>query len=72
MSVCKSCGANIWWAKTLAGTAMPLDAEPSPEGTVIVVLGISRVLGKGEVTDHTRYVPHFITCPNAASHRRKA
>jgi DNA polymerase III epsilon subunit-like protein len=58
---CKSCGAAILWAKTPAGKAMPLDAEPQKR----IVLG--RVTGEAHVLD--TYVPHWATCPSAAQHR---
>lgn len=36
MSTCRSCGAEVLWAKTRAGKAMPVDPEPTAEGNVLV------------------------------------
>ena len=37
MSSCSRCGAEITWLRTAKrDKAMPLDAEPTPTGTVIV------------------------------------
>lgn len=76
---CKACGAPIIWARTLAGPngpggkAMPLDAEPNPDGNVAARITASapmlrrvcRVLAKDETHDHRAeqlYMPHFATC----------
>lgn len=34
MPKCKSCGAEIRWAKTPAGKAIPIDEKPSPTGNI--------------------------------------
>lgn len=65
MSQCKSCGADIIWAKTPKGKDMPLNA-----------FGETRwfVEGGGNVTTTCRPVivrtSHFATCPNANQHRK--
>lgn len=68
---CRSCGADIVWAKTESGARMPLNASPTrgfqlQEGR-FVEAGQAPILGP--LT--TVYVSHFATCPNAAEHRRK-
>ncbi len=73
MAKCNSCGAEIIWAHTASGKAIPLDAEPVPFGNLVVVPGadgpralsvnIPGALGP-------RYVSHFATCPNANQHRK--
>lgn len=72
MSACRQCGAPIRWVKTAKhGKQMPLDAEPTPEGTVLlrpddgaaVVLDIpdrDRLLAQGAVV----YRAHFASCPH--------
>ena len=55
---CRSCEAEIIWAKTKAGKAIPLDRSPVMirwvrEGTTDVVV------------QKTTYQTHFVTCPNA-------
>lgn len=74
---CRSCGAEIFYATTTTGKAMPLDVDPHPDGNVIVErqdgrLGC-RVLGNAApaARDEVRYRSHFATCPNAAAHRRR-
>lgn len=81
MSRCRSCQAEIRWAKTAAGKSMPLDAEPHLEGTVylgfvggdeiaITVTGAERAAVQIEGRDLFR--SHFATCPNADEHRMRA
>jgi hypothetical protein len=42
---CNSCGAPIRWSRTLKGSYMPLDAEPNPDGNVVLYdNGTCRVL----------------------------
>lgn len=37
MTTCRHCGARIRWVVTAKrGKPMPLDAEPSPEGNVVL------------------------------------
>lgn len=84
MSTCGSCGAEVVWAVTPAGRRMPVDAEPVDGGNVILHPGIARgdaptatVVGKAVAPalfgdDAPRYVSHFVTCPNADAHRRRA
>jgi hypothetical protein len=73
MGNCKSCGAPIRWVKTATGKAMPLDANPTPKGNVIIVKGVAQIGGDhpdllpGEAL---RFTSHFATCPNASQHRR--
>lgn len=75
MSMCRSCQAPIRWAKTVAGKRMPLDANPSPEGTVVIRNGLAVVLGGLALSDavdpdEVRYVAHWATCPTHYEHRR--
>jgi DNA modification methylase len=34
VTACRSCGAEIRWARTFTGKLMPLDAAPNPAGNV--------------------------------------
>ena len=75
ISRCRSCKAPILWATTANGKNMPVDAEPSPMGTVALRMeGATR--HSTTYTLATRppggryHVPHFVTCANAAQHRR--
>jgi hypothetical protein len=76
---CRSCGAEIVWARTTLGKAMPLDPEPATEGNVqLCMVGgeeIAAVLGSADraaaqLEQIPLYVSHFATCPNAALHRK--
>lgn len=79
-STCRSCGAPIVWAVTEAtGARIPIDAEPAPDGNLRVrpgeppkaaVVGATIDLLDPE-DDGTRYLSHFVTCPNADEHRRR-
>ena len=73
-AVCRSCGANILWARTSNGKAMPLDATPNPKGNLVVDgKGCIGAATKGELPDgEVRYISHFATCPNSAKHRKRA
>lgn len=64
---CRSCGAPIIWASTERGKAMPVDAQTTLDGNLVLDAGIARVVGHGA----GQYVSHFATCANAAQHRRR-
>ncbi len=77
-SKCRSCGAPIVWTITEAASeSMPVDADPSPSGTVRllevdnVVIPVARVCPDSTrdlfdpSDDGSRHVSHFATCPNA-------
>ena len=71
---CRSCGAAIFWARTPNGKAIPLDAEPTEDGNVVVNGGQALVFTKGSptVADGTvKYTCHFQTCKDAAKHRKR-
>ncbi len=74
MTRCKSCGAPVLWCKvTNSDRRMPVDPEPSSRGNVRVVNGFATVLGALEVhaaDAEPLYLSHFVTCPQAAKHRR--
>jgi len=73
---CRSCGADMIWTVTRSGKKMPMDAEPSSNGTFEL-----HEMANGEV--HAEFVPekdrnadmdlyqsHFSTCPHANQHRK--
>lgn len=67
---CRSCGAALLWVKSeTTGKNMPLDATPSPDGTIQVTDGVARVVKRMECHGDL-YVSHFVTCPTAAEFRR--
>jgi len=77
-TACRSCGKPVVFAITDKGKEMPLDAEPSDDGT----LKLYR-FGSGEVRcsvvkpDHLRYgrkdlrKSHFASCPEAKKWRKR-
>lgn len=65
---CRSCGAEILWAETTAGKRIPLDL-PSERRFLLVPIDSEEVAGVA--TSHETYETHFVTCPNAAEHRKK-
>ena len=76
MSACRSCDAEVLWARTPQDKAIPIDPEPVEGGNIVLhdpVPGRPRTchfVGRGTPSDGPRYVSHFTTCPNAAQHRR--
>jgi hypothetical protein len=86
-SYCRSCGAAVVWVVTEpAGRRMPLDAEPAPDGTVVItdrMGGLAWVLTRAELDELAaaeentppegltpRYRSHFATCPEARQWRK--
>lgn len=73
---CRTCPGQIIWAVTERGKDMPVDAEPSPEGTVLLeqegarlvarVLPAHRAFGRKDLRKS-----HFASCPDAAKWRRR-
>jgi hypothetical protein len=71
---CRSCDAPVLWVQSATtGSPMPLDAEPVEGGNVAIKDGVAHVM-RGELfeemIDGPRYQSHFISCPNAARHRK--
>lgn len=81
---CEACGAAIIWSQTTKGNLMPLDAEPTPSGNILLdtspttqprlaeatVLGARKAL-EARDAGRTLYKSHFATCPKAGEFRRK-
>lgn len=71
---CLSCGARIFFARTEKGKSMPLDAEPVPDGNIVLRDGVVNYLTGPEMdmpTDRPRYKSHYATCPQAGQWRKK-
>ena len=78
MPTCKSCGAEIVWARSSAsGKPFPVDAEPTDTGNVRLEKGKATVLSRGQLQElsplerGTLHLSHFATCPNARDHRTR-
>lgn len=74
---CGTCSAPVIWAISEKGSRTPINPEPLPTGGNIrlrdtggptplaVVLNTRQQFGL-----HWLYTTHFVTCPQAAQHRR--
>jgi hypothetical protein len=80
MTVCRSCGAEMCWATTAVGKAMPLNPHPDPAGnvrlTTIAGQTVAQVVGAtidllDPTDDGVRYIAHFATCPHADRWRQR-
>jgi hypothetical protein len=83
---CRSCGADIIWAVTEKGKAMPVDPTPLPDGNIVLSMrtnqapvaaiqtkeSIEYLLAQAKYTgqEHLLFKSHFATCPNATKHRK--
>lgn len=80
MSACRSCGAEIIWAVTdPGGRRIPLDAEPAERPTGLFTLVMPDPVFTADTTPIAVsaaktpvYISHFVTCPHADQHRKKA
>ena len=71
---CRTCGAEIVWARMPSGKLSPFDAEPSSAGGwalgeaggEVRAQRLERAAGRGE----PGHVSHFATCPQRDDHRR--
>jgi len=74
---CKSCPAQVIWAETERGKAQLVDAQPVQGGNIRLtaregrpplsqVVPADRAFGRTDLR-----LAHFVTCPQAAAHRRK-
>lgn len=72
---CSGCGAPIRWGKTSAGKAVPLEQEPTSEGSAVGF----RFTGVGDAVTFAKaldgcgpvFESHFARCPKSAAFRRK-
>lgn len=73
--ICGSCGAPIVMAiSRMDGTkTMPVDPKPSDKGNLKLWLdgGTMRVAVDNRPAAGTRWVSHFVTCPDAKKWRKK-
>jgi hypothetical protein len=85
MPTCEACGQEIVWAQTVNGKLMPVDAEPTRAGNVLLgddgptaqprlreatVLGARKAL-EARDEGRTLYKSHFASCKEADRFRRK-
>jgi hypothetical protein len=60
---CKSCGAEIVWAKTQEGKTMPLNAR---RVRAYRLKELETGEPVAEPSDEPVYISHFLTCPQAS------
>ncbi len=73
---CRACGAEIFFARTLAGGLMPLSSRPAPDGGfVVTMLQPPTVAGYNDAIPSHRGAPrfssHFADCPAAGEFRKR-
>lgn len=77
-ATCRSCGADIIWAETVNGKAIPLDAKPERRQVFVlsednlILAGREDVVNANETTVRTvpTYTPHHATCPQGEAWRK--
>jgi len=78
--VCALCKAPIFWATSVNGASMPIDAEPVPDGNVLVSRSRAHpdrkkcvVLAHAAEKPKNRrlFVSHFATCPAMLKRRQE-
>lgn len=72
---CRSCKAPLIWATTEGGKLMPLDAEPSERGNVLLQGTQARVLDRELAVAYRAqgtplYLSHFAECPDREKFRK--
>lgn len=75
-SPCGSCQASVIWTVTDRGKRMPVDAQPSKDGSIALTaegLGVrARVVEvKFRFGRKDLHTSHFASCPFAARHRHQ-
>jgi hypothetical protein len=81
---CRSCKAQIIWTMTERGRRMPVDAEPSKKGNIMlhprpddqaplaIYLTTEQIAAfDGSLQRHRLFTSHFVTCPEAKKWRKK-
>jgi len=75
--VCRACGGDILWARTVHGRRQAIDLEPREDGNLAVYRDHTgrvnvRVLPPGEEPEsyERRAMPHAATCPGMPPRRQ--
>jgi hypothetical protein len=82
-NACRSCHASLRWVRSAAShNSLPLNADPDPRGNIVVDYSaaeeceLATVLKKGDPRRDdpkvTKYLNHFVTCPQSKQWRRGA
>ena len=82
---CRSCGAEIFWAKTTQGKNMPIDSSPVEDGTILISVRTGAQVAEPQSKDqveelkkqnkangqpHRLFKSHFATCPQSKTWRK--
>ena len=69
---CKTCGADIFFARNQNAKYIPINAQPDPAGNMVLEEGMILVIREGIdlFEDRPRYKSHSTSCPQSAPHRR--
>jgi len=81
MSSCRSCSAEILWARWAdSDKNVPIDPEPDQGGNVVIVrytegqrgeqVPVIQSVSKAVGESGARHYVHFKTCPQASDHRK--
>lgn len=75
IDACNSCQRPIVWGRwRKSGKYAPFDPEPVENGVAKLTEGtppIADYVPRQVRGAHAWFVPHFVTCPDAAHHRRR-
>lgn len=76
MSQCRSCHAEIVWARTVKGKRIPVDKAPVSDGNITLHPTMDGpptaiVHSQPPLGDERLYVSHYVTCPDADSWRKR-
>lgn len=71
-SPCRSCGSLVVWAMTDSGRWMPVDRLPDERGTLrLWTDAYNNLHVQHDALAPRRHRPHFATCPDAESWRKR-
>ncbi len=76
----RTCRAEILMVPTVTGKYLPVDADPQPDGSVVIEVDLlgepyAQVVNLAGVQEATKrgvplYMPHHATCPDVEEFRR--
>lgn len=73
---CKTCKAEVIFAKMITGKWMPVDRDPVDGGNIQLVLTAAGPVAHVKSTAAldaegvSKYISHFVSCRDAAQHRK--
>ena len=68
---CRSCGAPVVWVRWPSGRRCPLDAQPRPDGNIVVDAdGVAGYVPADDAAWDPRFVSHVASCAISRDWRR--